>query len=1276
MKLNNYFLPFLRSLGCLLFPLAVWGQINITFPTSRIVFQRDNGGNGTIFVTGQYSQNIDRVEVRVVPMSAGQGEQTDWRVLQNAPQGGFYSGKIQVRGGWYELQVRGIFNNNVISTAELQRVGVGEVFLVAGQSNAQGFYNYGAPGTGDDRVNCVNYRNVTNQNNSFPQPNFVRMGDNSDIGPRGLSAWCWGRLGDILASRLNVPILFYNAAWEGTASKNWSETVDGGITNSIYVNDSYPIGQPYGNLRMALNYYASTTGLRAVLWHQGEADNQLNTSAGTYRNNLQNIISKSRQHFGRDIGWVISRVSYYNSKGSNQEVINGQNELVTNTHAVFFGPNTDGIQVPRPDGFHFQNQGLSDLANAWSNSLDDNFFNSCFPQTGNYPSFSVSCVSGNQLNINVQGVFTSVQWNNGAQGSSVNFGPGNYQATIRDGAGNVYFTPQINVPNDIQSAAVNIQVDGKLPLCQGSSVTLISSNPSNNQWNTGSTNQRLEVNSSGTYTVSTKNLYGCSAQASITVTSFTGAPPAKPTISPSGATTFCQGGEVTLTATEAAEYRWSTGDRGRNVVARNTGNYEVRVLDAQGCISEPTSLSVQVNSPPAAPSISASGNTTFCEGGKVLLSSNYASGNIWSTGQQTKDVEISSSGTYNVRFRDANGCDGISNNITVTVNPLPSTPIITRERPTTFCEGDYTVLAASSSAIYNWNNGEKSRRLTISKPGDFSLTVTDANGCTSATSEVVNVKVNPLPAAPTITVDRNPVICENEVVTLTSSEQSGYIWSNGQNTRSVTVNISSQYSVRTVDANQCQSLPSNVISLRVNPLPAKPIITAQGPTTFCDGGQVTLSTNYDRGINWSSFQTTQSIVATKGGNYNVSYVDDNGCRSVSDAFVVTVHPLPAAPTITNEKPTTFCMFDNTVLTITSPGEVFNWSNGGRGRSITVFSAGQVSATVFEPRTGCTSPASQAVQIVVNPIPDRPTITATGPTAICADKTVTLTATDASAYQWSNQGNTKSISVNVQGNYTVVVRNQFGCASAASEPIFIKVNPLPNAPTVIAEGRTTFCDGDQVALRVDAPLQVIWNTSEEAARIIAKQSGNYAARLRDEIGCQSPFSSSVRVDVKTLPATPVIAKVGVYSLQVDNITPTATYTWKVNNQNIGDTQPYLKTGQVGSYTVFSSVQHSSTLTCVSKISTAYAFEIDASSTGLGVYPNPSFDGKVIVETLENLKDATVVVYDVTGKVVSTAELPSLNTQVQFDFRNLAIGTYYLQVLSKEFKQTKKIVISKP
>lgn len=1273
MKLNFYLRSLWQSFACILFPLTIFAQINITFPSSRIVFQRDNFGNGIIHVTGQYSQSIDRVEVRVVPMSSGQGEQTDWRLLKDNPQGGFYSGTIQVRGGWYELQVRGLVNGNVISTAELQRVGVGEVFLVAGQSNAQGFFNYGAPGPGDDRVNCVNYRNNDNQNNSFPKPDFVRMSDNGNVGPRGLSSWCWGRLGDMIANRLNVPVLFYNAAWEGTASKNWSETVDGGTTNSIYINDTYPGGQPYGNLRMSLNYYASVTGIRAILWHQGEADNLLNNSAGTYESNLRRIIEKSRQHFGKNVGWVISRVSYYNAKGNNQEIINGQNQVVLGGNSVFFGPSTDNIQTPRPDGFHFQNGGLSDLAGAWNSALDDNFFNSCFPQTGTFPSFSVSCAGGNQLNINVQGPFSSVQWNNGANGSSVNFGPGNYQATIRDGAGNVYYTPNINVPNDLQSAPIAISVDGKLPLCQGSTVGLISSGATGNQWNTGSTNQRIEVSASGTYSVSTQNLYGCKGSASINVTSFSSPLPSKPTIAASGALTFCQGESVNLTATSAAEYRWSTGDRGQVVTARSSGIYEVRVLDDKGCTSEPTSVNVQVNAPPAAPTISASGNTSFCQGGRVTLSSNYESGNIWSSGQQAKNIEVTTSGTYNVRFRDANGCDGISNNITVTVNPLPSAPTITPERPVVFCDGDSTILTSSSSAQYNWSNGARGRRINVLKAGSFSLTVTDANGCTSPGSEVVTVKVNTLPAPPTITADRNTTICENEVVTLTSSDQTGYIWSNGQNTRSVTVNLPGRYSVRTVDANRCQSPSSNNISITVNALPAKPIITALGPTTFCQGGQVSLTTNYSTGIAWSNFQNSQTITATTGGNYNVSYVDNNGCRSVSDAFSVKVNPLPAAPTVVNERPTTFCETDNTVLTITSGGNIFEWSNGDRGRSIRVYSAGSISATVFEPSTGCTSPVSAPIRIVVNPNPGRPTISVGGPTTICADQNVTLTAPEASAYQWSNNANTKSVAVNLAGNYTLIIRNQFGCPSPASEPVNVRVNQLPPIPSIISEGRLTFCDGDQVGLRVDTNYDVLWNTGESGKRIVAAKSGNYAARVRDEIGCLSPFTGPTRVDVKALPLTPVIEKIGAYTLQVSNPTASAVYAWKSGSQILGETKSVIRVNQSGIFTVTASVQHSATLTCVSRTSSVFDFILEADNNGIAVYPNPSSDGKVIVETQEILKNATLIVYDLMGRPIQIINVPSFDNQKLFDFSALPMGVYVIHVESQGFRRNKKLII---
>lgn len=1276
MKLKNY----LHGIGCLLawllFPLTIYGQISITFPTSRIVFQRDNLGNGIISITGQYAQNIDRIEARVIPMNLGQGEQTDWRTIQQNPQGGFYSGNISVRGGWYELQVRGVTNGNTISTAELQRVGVGEVFLVAGQSNAQGFFNYGAPSPGDDRVNCVNYRNSTDQNSSFPSPTFVKMSDNGDVGPRGLSPWCWGRLGDILASRLNVPVLFYNAAWEGTASKNWSETVDGGTTNSIYINDKYPPGQPYANLKLALNYYASLTGVRAILWHQGEADNLLNTSTGTYISNLQTIINKSRQHFGKTVGWVVARVSYYNNK-KNQEVINGQNQTVLNNQSVFFGPNTDDIQIPRPDGAHFQNGGLSDVANAWNAALDDNFFSQCFPQTGTFPSFSVSCAGGNQLNINVQGAFTSVQWSNGVSGSSGNFGPGNYQATIRDAAGNVYFTPFITVPNDIQSSPVSITVDGKLPLCQGSSIGLISSSNIDNNWNTGATSKRIEVSAGGTYSVSTKNLYGCSTSATISVTTVTSPPPAKPTITPSGSLSFCQGGAVKLASSDGSEYRWSTGERIREIVVLNSGTYEVRVLDSQGCISEPASVSVQVNMPPAAPSITASGNTTFCEGGQITLSSNYVSGNIWNTNEQTKDIIVTRSGAYNVRFRDTNGCDGISNTIIVRVNPLPSAPTITRERPVVFCEGDSTVLTSSSSTQYNWNNGARSRRITILTAGSFSLTVTDGNGCTSLTSEIVTVKVNPLPVAPIISADRAPNICENEVITLTSSSQAGYgyIWSNGQTTRSVTVNLTGRYSARTTDVNQCQSPSSNVISVSVNSLPTKPIITAQGPTTFCEGGRVVLSTNYETGLSWSNFQTTQAVIATTGGEYRVRYRDNNGCESVSDAFLVKVNPLPPSPTVTNERPTTFCLYDNTILTITSSGSIFEWSNGERGRSMKTYSAGDITATVFEPSTGCTSLPSTPIRIIVNPIPEKPSITVSGPTTICADKTVTLSAPESSSYQWSNQAITRNISVNLAGSYTLVVRNQFGCLSPESEPVSIKVNQLPPAPSVIAESRTTFCEGEQVGLRVETIYDAFWNTGESTKRIIAKQSGNYAVRVSDEIGCQSPFSGAVRVEAKTLPPTPVIQKAGIYTLQVSNAAPSAVYSWKVNGGDFNGTSSAIKANQTGAYTVTASIQHSSTLACTSKTSAPYNFVLDA-DTGLGVYPNPSLDGKVTIEALENLTDATITLYDMTGKPIQTIFVPILSGQKQLDFTKVPIGTYHLRVRTKEFNQNKKIVINQP
>ena len=139
---------------------------------------------------------------------------------------------------------------------------------------------------------------------------------------------------------------------------------------------------------------------------------------------------------------------------------------------------------------------------------------------------------------------------------------------------------------------------------------------------------------------------------------------------------------------------------------------------------------------------------------------------------------------------------------------------------------------------------------------------------------------------------------------------------------------------------------------------------------------------------------------------------------------------------------------------------------------------------------------------------------------------------------------------------------------------------------------------------------------------------------------------------------------------------AVYAWKFNEKPLNETTKSIKTNQVGIYTVTASIQHSPTLTCTSKPSVDFNFLLEPSSTGLGVYPNPTLDGKVFVETLENLTNATLTVYDLMGKPVYNTAVPALDGQIQYDFSFLPVGTYYIQVKTNNFKQGQKIVIQVP
>ena len=209
------------------YTLSAQAQLHVTFPSARIVVQRDQFNQAFVPISGTCPPGTDRIDVLFTATVAGQGQSfTQYVALQDAAiTGGLFTGGVTVSGGWYHVDVRAMQGSTVLTTTRVTPVGVGEVFIIAGQSNARGLLNSGAVGAADDRVNCVAFENVVNDTLRLPMPPpFSPMTAETFIGPTGRSAWCWGRLGDLLAGRLNVPVLFYNTAMAALAIRYFRES--------------------------------------------------------------------------------------------------------------------------------------------------------------------------------------------------------------------------------------------------------------------------------------------------------------------------------------------------------------------------------------------------------------------------------------------------------------------------------------------------------------------------------------------------------------------------------------------------------------------------------------------------------------------------------------------------------------------------------------------------------------------------------------------------------------------------------------------------------------------------------------------------------------------------------------------------------------------------------------------------------------------------------------------------------------------------------------------
>jgi gliding motility-associated-like protein len=477
------------------------------------------------------------------------------------------------------------------------------------------------------------------------------------------------------------------------------------------------------------------------------------------------------------------------------------------------------------------------------------------------------------------------------------------------------------------------------------------------------------------------------------------------------------------------------------------------VTTTAGTCSSTSTIQITVLPPLAAPIITASGPTTFCTGGSVTLSSNYTTGNTWSTGQTSQSITVNTSSTITLTV-SINGCTSPSTSISINeLNVSLPTAFLTGGG--TFCQGEnVTPVTVNFTGAGPWTlnyqiNGVNQTPISTSNSpytlgqtaGNYLLTsVVDLN-CTNTVNAASLIVINPLPII-SFTAD-TLIGCAPLTVNFTGTsngDPNACIWtlSNGQILNgcnpSYTFNQPGCYDVALASTlNGCSASvnASQFICIGNNPT----IDNFNSTLEFCNLSDGAISSSASLGTTPYSFvlyqgptlvssNSTGTFTGLQSGNYSILVVDQIGCV---DSVMVTVDSIPAP--IASLQDMVLCDLTlqiNGVLSYTGPNwtsnsSLINFSNStAQNPTIIADTLGIYSITLTD--SVCNFSETFQLTFLAEPF------TQVLDTTLCFGETQILTAMlqpQNTGYLWSTGSTTSSISVSQSGNYIVTASNSCG-----------------------------------------------------------------------------------------------------------------------------------------------------------------------------------------------------------------------------------------------------------
>ncbi|WP_460944016.1 beta strand repeat-containing protein, partial [Spirosoma daeguense] len=504
---------------------------------------------------------------------------------------------------------------------------------------------------------------------------------------------------------------------------------------------------------------------------------------------------------------------------------------------------------------------------------------SCFQGANGQAGVTVSGGSGNY----------TYRWNTGATTSTLSgISAGTYSVTVTDGAGcSNSANVTVNQPTQLVLTAMPTAVkcfggnDGSATASATGGTS-----PYNYRWTTGATTATLSGIVAGTYSVTVTDANGCQQTQTVQINQ-----PAQLIVSTNPTAVKCFGGNDGQITTNVSggtgpySFSWNTGTTSSVLTGITAGTYQVTITDANGCRQTATA---QVNQPATLLTLTTSVTAVKCFNNRDGIASVTASGGgtsynyQWSNGANTPSISGLAAGTYSVQVTDNNGCVKSASVDISQPTLLSLATSTTAVKCFSGNDGSATVSASGSvgNYTYAWNTGATTSTINSLTAGNYSVQVTDANGCQQTRSVDITQ-----PTRLVLTLQKSNVKCfSGNDGQVTSSASGGvgnyaYTWNTGATTPNLTGLITGTYQLTITDANGCQQTspiqvdqPATLLTLTTANTPARCFSNRDGLASVTASGGGT-SYNYQ----WSNGANTPSISGLSAGTYSIQVTDNNGC---------------------------------------------------------------------------------------------------------------------------------------------------------------------------------------------------------------------------------------------------------------------------------------------------------------------------------------------------------------------------------------------------------------